>query len=456
MQTPPPADPAAKSLHLTVFWLALPALGEQLLIYCVGLVDTFLAGRLGTEATQAIGLAAYVSWLAALLFSLIAAGMAPLVSRAWGANDREGGNRVFNQAIPLGVLMGVVGWLIIYSAAPLLADLQNLRGDNALIPVRYLRFESCAYVFTSLTLVGTAALRATGDMRTPLVILGLVNVFNVFASTALVYGWGPIPAWGVDGIVGGTVIARVSGALILFAVLARGWSGLRLVPADWRFHGGTVWRILRIGIPAAADGILTWAGHFVFLMVIARLGDGDYAKAVFAAHIVAIQVEALTYLPATAWGMAASTLIGQALGAGQPARAIRVGHVAVLHCAFLGGLSGLMYYLRADDVFALMHSDELVRAIGAPALKFLGFFQVPLVLSIVYAYGLRGAGDTRFPMFFTIAGVFGVRVPLAYLCGMYLHGGIVGAYIGMCSDVTLRAVLAAFRFSRGRWVHIRV
>ena len=136
MTAPAPTDTEAAGLHGTVFRLALPVLGEQLLIYCVGLVDTFLAGRLGTEATQAIGLAAYVSWLATLLFGLVAAGTTAIVSRAWGAGDRAGGNRAFNQSLPLAVLVGLAASLLFGQAPPLRAAVQNLPGDAAPVPVR--------------------------------------------------------------------------------------------------------------------------------------------------------------------------------------------------------------------------------------------------------------------------------------------------------------------------------
>jgi Na+-driven multidrug efflux pump len=215
-------------------------------------------------------------------------------------------------------------------------------------------------------------------------------------------------------------------------------------------------RILRIGLPAAADGILTWVGHFLFLMVIARLATGSREEAIYAAHIIGIQVEALTYLPAVAWGAAAATLVGHALGAREIAKARKIGTLAVMQCSLFGIVAGCLYFANAPAIFHLMHKEPAVAEVGAPALRFLAFFQVPLVVLIVYTQALRGAGDTRFPMLFSLLGVIFVRVPLAYVCGIVLDGGLIGAWIGMCSDVTLRAILMGVRYLRGKWVHISV
>ena len=442
------------STEQLVWRLALPVLLEQMLIFGVGLFDTFLAGRISTDATAAIGLAAYVGWLASLLFSLAVTSTTALVARHWGAGEEERANQFFNQSVPLAGLLGIIVWGLLYAAAPGFADLQNMTGETRLIVIRYLRIDAFGHVFTSLSLVGAAALRGTGDMRSPMLVLAVVNVINVIVSTALVYGYGPLPRLGVDGIVAGTVVARICGGTLMLTVLAQGLSGLKLRRGAMRLRFEYVTKILRIGVPAAIDGCLTWIGQFLFMMIVARLAEGELGRAIYAAHIIGIQVEGLTYLPATAWGRAAATLVGQSLGAGDISRARRVGHVAVWQCSLLACGASAAYYFGADAIFRLMHEDALVHEIGIPALRFLAFFQVPLVLAIVYVYSLGGAGDTRYPMLISLCGILLVRVPVAYLCGIVWQGGLIGAWTGMCADVALRGVLAALRYSRGKWISL--
>jgi Na+-driven multidrug efflux pump len=157
-----------------------------------------------------------------------------------------------------------------------------------------------------------------------------------------------------------------------------------------------------------------------------------------------------------AWGAAAATLVGQALGARDPARAIHVGHEAMLQCTLVGAAAGILYFVAADGIFDLMTRDPAARAAGAPALRMLAFFQPPLVISIVYVSALRGAGDTRYPLLFTLAGTLFVRLPLGYLFGIVLKGGLLGAWVGMCGDMVLRSLMAAARYTRGRWVTTEV
>jgi len=443
-------------MHRDVLRLALPVLGEQLLIFFVGVFDTFLAGQISTNATAAIGVAAYVGWLASLLFSLVAIGTTALVARHWGAGEFGRANQIVNQSLPLAFFVGTGVFLLIYTIAPTIATLQNMTGEAHGIVVRYLRIDAAGQVFTSLSLVGAAALRGSGDTRTPMWVHVVVNLVNITVSPILVFGVGPFSPWGIDGIVTGTVTGRICGGLLMLGVLSSGMSGLRLLRSELYLRAEPIRRILRIGIPAAIDGMLMWVGHFLFVMIIARLGEGEQGRAIYAAHIIGIQVEALTYLPAVAWGAASATLIGQALGARDPQRAWRVGHTAVLQCMLLALVATTVYFSAAGPIYRLMHSDPTVWKEGVPALRMLAFFQIPHVMLIVYIHSLRGAGDTRYPMLFTLAGVFAVRIPLAYYCGIVLQGGLVGAWVGMLADITLRAILVTIRYTRGRWREIEV
>lgn len=435
--------------------LALPVLVEQLLNFSVGMVDTFLA-RSDSNATTAVGLSVYIGWLASLIISLIAAGTTALVARHWGAGERDAANRFANRSMAMAGFLGLAIFAFVLVAAPTFASLQDMTGETYAVVVRYLRLDGCGLVFTSLILVGAAAMRGVGDMRSPMVILGIVNVLNVIVSATLVYGLGPIPALGIDGIVAGTVTARVAGGLLMLLALKRGTSGLQLQRRELSLRGEESRRIVRIGIPAAVEGIVMWIGNFLFLMIIARLGQEGFSKAHYAAHIIGIRVEALTYLPAVAWGHAAATMVGQALGAGDVQRARRAGHEAVLQCGLLATVMSILYLVGAPWIYAALQTETAVHEIGVPAFRMLALFQVPLVLTIIYVFALHGAGDTRYPMWFTFIGVIGVRVPLGYVCGIILEGGLIGAWIGMCGDIVVRAVLLYIRFARGRWVETRV
>ena len=450
------ADLLTRPLRLTVFQLALPVLLQNFLSFCVGFFDTFLSGRIDASATSAIGVAAYVGWLASLLFSLVSVGTTALVARHWGAAKFDDANRVTNCSVRLAAIVGLLGFAGLYAAAPLVVDLLHIEGSLRDVVVNYLRVDSAGHLFYCLSLAGAAALRGTGDMRTPMCVIGMVNVLNVIVSTLLVYGPGPLPAMGVNGIVLGTLAAKVTGGLIMVLLLARGVSGLRLRFDRTGFDRTTVRRILRIGVPAAVDGSFTWVGQFLFLMIIARLSGGRFEGAVFAAHVIGVQLEGLTYLLAAAWGHASSTLVGQSLGASNDSRAFHAGHEAAKQGALLGAVITLGFFVGAGSLYSLMHNDPDVAEIGVPAFRMLAFFQVPLILLIVHTMSLHGAGDTRYPLAITTLGLGFVRLPLAYILGIELGYGLMGAWVGMCADLAVRAVLMAGRYQRKRWLKTTV
>jgi len=441
-------------LRRTILWLALPALGEQFLAFCVGFVDVFLSGMISREATDAVGTAAYIGWLASLLFGLVGTGTTALVARFWGEGDYDSANRVANRSIALAAIVGGAVCALFYTAAPLLAGFLGMQGEQARITVRYLRVDAFGHLFFVFALIGSAALRGAGDTRSPMVILGLVSVLNVVLSPLLVFGAGPFPEMGVDGIVAGTLIARMIGGLLMVAALARGLSGLKLRRRELLIRGDFVGRILRVGIPAAVDGVIIWSAQVLFLRIINHINDAQ--PGAYAAHMIGIEIEAISYLPAVAWGYAAATVLGQSLGAQDQQRAKRAGHEAALQCGLLAAAVTLLFFFGAQVIYETMHRDAAVHAAGVPAFRLNALFQIPLIVHIVYLIALRGAGDTRQVMLINALGVFGIRVPVGYLCGIVWEMGLLGAWIGMISDVFLRAVLLWWRYVREGWMRVRV
>jgi putative MATE family efflux protein len=450
-------SPAPGDLRRRVLALAIPALGEQFLNFCVSLFDTWLAGQVSTGThgvgvyTTTVGIAGYISWLATLIFSLVGTGTTALVARARGAGDFEQANRFANRSLTLAGGLGLVVFALLFSLAPFYAEMQQMHGEAGRVAVGFLRTDAFGHIFFSYCLIGSAALRGAGDMRTPMYVLGFVNVLNMFLASSLVFGVGPVEPRGIDGIVTATVTARICGGLLMLCVLAAGVHDLKLRLVYLLPHVDDVRRILQIGIPAAVDGILMWSGQWIFLMIIARLGNGSQGQAFTAAHMIGMEAEALTYLPATAWGYAAATLVGQSLGAGDPFRAKRLGNEAARHCIIVAVVGALVYLLGAQIIYSVMTKEPAVQAIGIPALRFLSWYQIPLAVMVVYVHALRGAGDTRAVMFINVVGVLFVRLPVAYVLGILCDGGLIGAWSGMCVDIVARTIVAALYFRRGGW-----
>jgi MATE family multidrug resistance protein len=454
---PAPPLPATRghSTGWTIAILAIPVLAEQLLQFLVGLWDFYLSGHLkgpGAEAaTAAIGTTTYVSWLASLIFSLISTGTTAIISRAWGAAEFPQANRIGTVSLLLGGVAGPVYGGLAWFGAPWLVQFLSLSEEASHLTIEYLRWDAMAAIPFSFMIVGAAAMRGTGNMRTPLLIFAFMCGLNVCTSLTFVYGAGPIAPMGASGIILGTFAAKWAGGILTLIVFTFGLGGLKWTHVALPEASALTRRILRIGLPAAVDGICLWCAQMTFLRIIRFAGEPSLK-----AHFVGIELESLSYLPAFAWGIATATLVGQRLGAGRPAEAIEFGRTAMRQVLFIGTAAWAVFFFGAPTIMKIMHQDPEVQRLGAGALRMLSWFEPLLVVSIIATSGLRGAGETRLPMWITLCSTILIRIPIAWIAVRVLGWGLRGAWIGMCADITVRSLVCGYAFYRGRWANLKV
>lgn len=470
LTAPAPAPPVIWVQVLTLAW---PALLQQLLNLSVGFSDRLLAGRLLQAASEqqlaaqsALTTASYLGFALASFNVLVVVGSTALVARCIGARNREEAIRFTNQslfqAMCFGLAMTVVGLLGLPS---LLAALQ-LEGEAARYALDYLNPLFLLLVFAVIEAAGIACLVGAGDTRAGLAVLTVVSVVNVPLSWLCFHGGGPIPRFGFAGIAIGTALAHTVGGLLVLVLLARGRAGLEF---RWR-ELVPVWslqvRLLRVSIPAGIDNLALTCGQLWFLGIVNGLGE-----AASGAHGIAIYWEALGYLSGAAFGTSAMALVGQNLGAQRPDRAAASGWTAFAMGAATMSLMGVVFYTLAEPMFLLFcpapGQAPIVRE-GVPVLRLVAFAMPALAACIILTSALRGAGDTRVPLLFTIIGFFGLRIPLAYFLtlasvdlgplGVWPGAGLglIGAWLAMVSDLGLRGLFFMVRFASGRWQRIQV
>jgi putative MATE family efflux protein len=447
------------SIARQVAWLATPVLVEQALLYLVGLSDTLLTGRyLSEDYLAAVTVSGYLLWFLGSLWTVVSVGATALVARLFGANNRENAELVCQQAVAMALIVGTLTATIGSGAAPWIIKVMNLRGLSASAGVQFLRIVLAITPLLACTTVGIACLRGAGDTRTGMWVMILVNLVNVSLCWSLVRGLGPLPALGFPGIAIGTATGEGIGGLIVLAVLTRGRSGLRLDWREVRPRWGEIRRILRISVPAAGESLSNVLCQLWFLSVINRLGVVSTA-----AHGVAIRCEAIAFLTVTAFSVAASTLTGQYLGAGQPDLAGRAARTAWGMGVVVLSALGVVLYVFAAPMFAIFLGGRQpqVATVGMPVLRLVAFALPGLATINVLSGALRGAGDTRWPWAFVLFGYLAVRLPLTYLLSTPeslggLEWGLYGAWIAMFADLYVRTVLVAGRFLHGGWRWARV
>ena len=448
--------------------LTMPVLAEQCLHLLVGFTDMWLTGNLlGDEAyVAAMSLMIYSLWLTANLFAVVALGATAMTARFSGAGDYALANRVMNQSVMTGLVWSGLLMLVALPLAGQYVDVMGLEGTAATAAAAYLRIELWVLPAVMMERVGIACLRGAGDTVSGLATMGIVNAINMAASYALATGLGPLPELGWTGIALGTALGHCCGAAIITLLLICGRAGYRLRLRDMVPEFGLIRRLLRIGIPGGIDTLLVTVCHLIYLRIILHLGD-----AAAAAHGVAIQVEAIGYMPGGAFQIAASTLTGQYLGARDHHRAQ---HSVLAACGLaivLMSVAGFIFYVFAAPLsaFFLGGYQSEVLPLCVHLLHVIAFVMPPLAIAMVLIGALRGAGDTRWPLLITLFGFLVIRMPLAsYFVNSHvtipfightmagLSLGVVGAWYAAITDVSIRSVLLAFRFFHGGWQKIEV
>ncbi|MBA4189339.1 MAG: MATE family efflux transporter [Planctomycetaceae bacterium] len=467
------APDGLRPIWRAVLALALPALAQQYLHLLVRMSDQYLADHFElpdptTRATylSALNTANYLYWFVSSYTVVVSVGATALVARFVGAKDFSLAHRATGQAICLGIAFGLIGTVSGVLGLPYLVAALQLHGDAATYAIQFLMPLAAMLVFQITESACIACLSGAGDTRTGLKVLGFVAVLNIPLAWLLCFGIGPWPGLGFAGISLGTGLSHLVGCVVLLAILARGKSGLQLTWANLVPDFDLLRRLLRVSVPAAVDSMSVAVCQLWFLSLVNRLGDTATA-----AHGIALNWEAFGFLAGAAFGTAAMTLIGQNLGAGNPARASRCGWVAFQMGAGVMTGMGVMFILFAVPMFRLFcheSSSQPVIDAGVPALRLIALAMPALASQIIFTSALRGAGDTRVPVLISWVGFLGVRIPLAYLLTQaeinlgwlgVVQGwnlGLIGAWMAMCADIWVRGSFFAVRYASGRWKRIEV
>ncbi len=448
--------------------LSMPVLAEQALHMTVGLSDLVITGRFleGTANVASMTLVIYLLWLVGMLFAVIATGSTPLVARFTGAGQRDLANLATNQSITAGLVWAALLMAVGLPIAAPAVGLMGLEGASAAGATRYLMIELCVLPAIMLERVGIACLRGAGDTMSGLWAMILVNIVNIAVSYTLVTGAGGLfPSFGYDGVALGTASGHLVGGGLLLAMLIVGRAGLRLRLPQMKPDPAMIRRLLRIGIPGGVEAILIVTCNLIYLRIVLKLGD-----VAAAAHGVAIQVESLAFMPGGAFQIAAGTMTGQYLGAGDPHRAARSAWIATAIASAIMVAAGALFWLDTETLIGWFLKDKPeVVPLAAQLLRLISLAMLPLAISMVLAGALRGAGDTRWPLVITVIGFGLFRVPIATyfaqdtvtlpLIGTTFAGaglGAVGAWYGAVSDLCVRAALMLGRFLHGGWKHVEV
>ncbi len=441
-----PSSPAGPSLLSQVISLTGPAIVQGLVVTGVLFTDRLLLGSHSGPTLGSMSIAGPTLWCVFSVFGSLGAGVLAIVGRAHGAGDTARVARDTSSALVVAFALGVAVMLLGITLRDELSVLVASDAADAAV-VRALAERYMFIVFLSAPLnlmgaIGTVALQAGGDTRTPMLLSLVAGVINLGLTWVLLFGHWGLPAMGIDGAAIGTAVAFSFQGIATTAYLFFNRGPVRLGRPARR----ALTPIFRVALPAVGEKLIFHSGYFVFVILVGRLGD-----TAMIAHQALIAIESLGFVGSSAFGIAAVALVAQKLGARTPdeamAASVLTARLGVLClCAF-----GAFFYLAAPVLVSWFSADPEVTAIAVPCLRIAAFAQPLMALTDVFAGALRGAGDTKTPMVVAMVGPVGVRISASVALAYWADLGLIGIWLGSTLDWLVRSVWLTTAFLRGRW-----
>ena len=433
-------------LRRSVLDLAWPVIVANFLQVLATTIDLVMVGRIGVAEIAAVGIGGNLVFFTFTVMIGITSGTIALVARAVGAKNPKEADHFLFQSLITGALLSIPLILIGVFFAPQIVAPFSPTDEILRLSADYVSIIFLSVPFLFVIFIATAALRAAGDTKTPLIIGIIENLVNFGINYTLIFGNFGFPALGVRGAAIGTSIAYFVGAVLFLGLFVdrRVRVGIRRERpiADWP----AIRRILRVGLPAATEQFAFQIGILIWIVMVVTFGE-----AAVAAHQIGLRVQSFAFMPGLGLSIASSALVGQNLGAQRPDRADRSAREATkLSILIMGGIGAFTFVFAPwiALVFAepgpTVDLSVLFIRLHATSIPAIGLF-------FTLSGSLRGAGDTKWPLYASLLGTYILRLPLSVLLGYTLGLGIGGVWVALPIEYYLRSAIIVQRFSTGAW-----
>ena len=430
-----------------VWTLAWPSIITNLFYATSSIVAIKVVGNLGPDAIAAAVTGQRVTFILQAVLTGVLAGSTALIARNWGARNKEEAGIFFTRTVQLVIFIAFITGLVIWQFAEPLVRFFGLKGEALILSTEYLKAISPFYVGFGCGLGLITALRAVGDVKTPLVIGLIMNIFAIFFMLVFVNGWMGFPEYGVRGAALGNGLSFVIGALLLIVFWRTNQLPVRY-SSILHLDLMRVKEIFKVGLPAALEQVIFQAGITAFLILVALYGTEAYA-----AYGIGVQILSFAFVIGFGFSIAGATLVGQHLGAGNPNQARRAGWGAMRLSIVSMTFFGILIAFFAEPLARYMiDNDEVVR-LSVVFIWLLGSMQPLMAIEFSLGGALRGAGDTKTPLVITLTCLLFIRVSLALIFYM-LDASIEVIFSTLVADYVVKGFLYVARFKSNKWMNV--
>ena len=445
------ADYTKIDLKKAIFLLAVPMILELVMESTFAVVDIYFVGQLGASAVATVGLTE------TFLFLLYAIGMGfsmavtAIIARRVGEKKKEEAGISAIQAIFLALLISLPFTIAGIFFSKELLTLMGADTWSMQYGYRYTQWMLGGNMVILLLFVINAIFRGAGDAAIAMRILWISNGINLVLDPLLIFGWGPVPAFGIEGAAIATTTGRAIGVAFQFWLLFKGGKHIKTTLEQIKWDKATVINLLKTSVGGIGQMVIAMTSWIFLMRILAGVGSDAVAGAT-----IALRVMLFTLMPA--WGLsnAAATLVGQNLGAGHPDRAEdAVWKIGFYNMIFLVGVS-IVYFFYNESLMSIFTNNPNVIAIGGEWLQILSYSYFVYGWWMVTTQAFNGSGDTRTPTFLNLFFFWLLQIPLCYFLALHLNWEHSGVFWGVFVSETSVGLFTLWLFKRGKWKTVSV
>jgi putative MATE family efflux protein len=441
-----------KALIFTIITISLPAIIEMALNTLVGIADTVMISRfIGKEALSGAGNANQLMQTIIFIFSSFNIGATAMISRNYGERNFVSLNKTVGQNFSLNLIIGFVISILSVLFSSQIMQIFDVTTEVYEMGVSYFYIVSFSQVFMFISFAAAASLRGIGNTVTPMLITGLVNILNVIGNYLLINGIGVFPEMGVEGAALSTTISRAVGSIIYIIIMIKGNVFGKFTIKSLRINKEVLKPLWKLSSMAGLEQFLMQTS-FLLMGIIITILDTDSE----AAFRIILSIESISFMPAIGFSIAASTLVGKALGEKDRTKAFHTGYICMSMGVLWGVVSALLFLLFPSYIVGIFSDNTEILNMLIHALRFVAVTQPFLSIAIIVSGALRGAGDVRAVMVMTSLRLWVIFVPVTYILVKFAGVGIESVWITESTSLVVFNLVMLKRFHDRKWTEIEI
>ncbi|MFC1514149.1 MATE family efflux transporter [candidate division KSB1 bacterium] len=431
--------------------LALPILTAHVFANAYYIIDMIFVGRLGPTALAAVSYGGMLMSLTWMIIVGVSIATSSMIARSIGSGDSGLVERVIKNSLLLTFAVTVLLIIFGYFGVPYFLKLLGSSGEELRLGTTYARIVFCGAGGLIFMFIINSMFRGSGEVKIPMITLGISSILNIILDPLLIFGLGPFPELGIKGAAIATVIGQGIGSFINIFILIKGYSKVKLPDFNFKPNFHTLKNIISIATPGSLQNLVYSISGLTVMRFVSA-----YGTEAVAAYGIGLRLDIMMMLPGWALGASVATILGQNLGAGNPKRAERTAwHGSGLYFILLLFICTLLW-IDPEKAISIFNNDPKVVSIGSEYIRIMSAGYLFLSISLILTVAMNGAGYTFVPMIIVAVSHLIFRIPAAYILSNPFNIMTGGIWIALSGTFILQGIISVVWFSKGRWKHKKI